>query len=75
MTVNPCYNDGRDCPRRRVGCRANCEDWKKWLVIHETENKQRRKAKRNEADDFLIENKLTKGRRYINQTKGRKGTR
>ena len=55
MTKPPCKTpDGIDCPRRYIGCRAECEEYHKWLEIH-AEEKQRQKQDRNPADNFLIE--------------------
>lgn len=31
----PCYGGGQDCPRRTVGCRADCQDWKDALELHQ----------------------------------------
>lgn len=55
MTRPPCKNDDIDCPRRYVGCRAECEEYKRWLAKHDEEKEQRRREKSNPADDFLIE--------------------
>ena len=56
MTKPPCYRDGADCPRRYVGCKAGCEEWHRWLAIHEREKNQIRenKARDTDANDFLI---------------------
>lgn len=55
MTLPPCKPDGMDCPRRYIGCRAECEEYHKWLAIHDTEKEKQRRNKLNPADDFLIE--------------------
>ena len=56
MTKPPCKTpDGIDCPRRYIGCRAECEEYHKWLAIHDTEKEKQRRNKLNPADDFLIE--------------------
>ena len=26
----PCWNDGKDCDKREVGCRKNCEAWQEY---------------------------------------------
>ena len=57
MTKPPCKPDGIDCPRRYIGCRAECEEYHKWLAIHAEENEKLRQSKLNQADDFLIEQK------------------
>lgn len=55
MTKPPCKVDGVECSRRYIGCRSECEEYHDWMVKHETEMEQQRKGKKNEADDFLIE--------------------
>lgn len=55
MTLPPCKPDGIDCPRRYIGCRAECEEYNKWLAIHDEEKEKQRRNKFNPADDFLIE--------------------
>lgn len=37
MTMPPCMVDGIDCPRRYVGCKAECEAWHKYLAVHAEE--------------------------------------
>ena len=56
MTKPPCKTpDGIDCPRRYIGCRAECEEYHKWLAVHDEEKEKLRRNKFNQADDFLIE--------------------
>ena len=55
MKKPPCKVDGIDCPRRYIGCRAECEEYHKWLAIHDEEKEKLRRNKLNPADDFLIE--------------------
>ena len=55
MTLPPCKPDGIECPRRYIGCRAECEEYHKWLAIHDEEKEKQRRNKFNSADDFLIE--------------------
>ena len=55
MTLPPCKPNGIDCPRRYIGCRAECEEYHKWLAKHDEENEKLRRNKFNPADDFLIE--------------------
>ena len=52
MTRPPCYNPETkgDCPRRYVGCRASCEAWHEWLVIHAEEKEQRYTIYRRDKD-------------------------
>ena len=58
-TKPPCYNPETkgDCPRRYIGCRAGCEDWHRWLAIHEAEKEQERRKRdfARDADGFLSE--------------------
>lgn len=55
MTKPPCKtSDGIECPRRYVGCRAECEEYHKWLAKHDEEKEKLRRNKFNPADDFLI---------------------
>lgn len=57
MTLPPCKPNGIECPRRYIGCRAECEEYHDWLAIH-AEEKQRQKQDRNPADNFLIEQQM-----------------
>lgn len=52
MTKPPCYNPETkgDCPRRYVGCRASCEAWHEWLVIHAEEKEKRYAIYRRDKD-------------------------
>lgn len=71
MTKPPCKTpDGIDCPRRYIGCRAECKEWHDWLAIHEAEKEAQRKNKNNPADDFLIRQNL-KIQRGWNEAKRR----
>ena len=56
LTKPPCFNNGKDCPRRYIGCRASCDDWHKWLAVHAEEKGREReiKAKSLDADVFLF---------------------
>ena len=54
MKKPPCKVDGIDCPRRYIGCRAECEEYHKWLAKHDEEKEKTRRNKFNPADDFLI---------------------
>lgn len=65
-TQNPCYKDGVDCPMRRVGCKAGCEQWKEWLAIHDAEKEQEFKAKGKtiDTDTFLAEQGKRKRRAW-----------
>lgn len=52
MTKPPCYNPKTktDCPRRYVGCRAECTEWHEWLVIHAEEKEKRYAIYRRDKD-------------------------
>lgn len=56
-TKPPCWDDAedRDCLRRYVGCKAECEKWHKWLAIHESEKaaEEEAKHKQNDVNGFL----------------------
>lgn len=60
MTKPPCKVDGIECPRRYIGCRAECEEYHKWVATHAREKARERMDKQNEADTFLIERKTRK---------------
>ena len=45
MTLPPCKPDGIDCPRRYIGCRAECEEYHKWLAKHDEERAQIKAAR------------------------------
>lgn len=53
-TNSPCYNNGADCPRRYIGCRAECEAWHEWLAAHaeEIERISEKKRATQDADYF-----------------------
>ena len=54
MTLPPCKPDGIECPRRYIGCHSECEEYHKWLAIHDAEKEKQLQNKFNPADDFLI---------------------
>jgi predicted ATP-dependent serine protease len=37
MREFPCYGSGQDCPRRAVGCRTDCQDWKDAQESHQAQ--------------------------------------
>ena len=69
MKRPPCKINGIECEKRYIGCRAECEEYHKWLAKHEAEKEQERKAKSDEIaiDTFLA----TKGKR-IRQSRNHK---
>lgn len=56
-TRPPCFDEksDTDCPKRYVGCKSWCEDWHKWIAIHEAEKAEirRKKYEENEVKAFL----------------------
>lgn len=52
-TKPPCYNQETktDCPRRYIGCSAECEAWHEYLIAKAEEAEERRK--RNAVNDDL----------------------
>jgi len=67
MTLPPCKPDGIECPRRYIGCRAECEEYHKWLEIHEAEkSKARMTDGEKAADEFLsLQNRRAMNRRHV----------
>jgi hypothetical protein len=57
FTKPPCYNDGKDCSNRHVGCREKCDTWQEWMVIHAREKEKQYAIYRKErdADTFTAE--------------------
>lgn len=45
MNLPPCKPDGIECPRRYNGCRAECEEYHKWLVAHDEKRAQIKAAR------------------------------
>ena len=58
MKDSPCYNTKTrtDCPKRCVGCRSSCEEWKEWQIIHAQEKDAIYRKKQNDSavNGFLI---------------------
>jgi len=74
MTRPPCKTDGIDCPRRYIGCRAECDEWHKWLAIHERELEQIRASKNEHHEYYEYSAKvIDKQDRY--KSKKRRGQR
>ena len=42
---SPCFNAGKDCERRTVGCRATCKEWKKWEAEHRAQKDKEYQAR------------------------------
>jgi hypothetical protein len=64
-TKPPCKVDGVDCRKRYVGCRAGCDEWHKWLAIHDQEKAMYHGKVRDDNDvkDFLV-SKMDRAKRY-----------
>jgi hypothetical protein len=79
MTIPPCKPNGIECPRRYIGCRAECEEYHKWLAKHDEEcdRERQRKHAENDADSFSIDQGKRVGnlRRQRFTEKMRKGIR
>jgi len=79
MTIPPCKPNGIECPRRYIGCRAECEEYHKWMAKHEEECDRERQMKHaeNDADSFSIDQGKRVGnlRRQRFTEKIRKGIR
>ena len=58
MTPHPCFDEKTrtDCPRRYVGCKADCARWQEWLIVHAEEKAeiQRKKHHDNDVNTFLM---------------------
>ena len=56
-TQPPCFDKATktDCPRRYIGCKAECGAWHEWLAVHDAEMQKERQAKDRfkDAEDFL----------------------
>ena len=50
MTRPPCFDEATrtDCPKRHVGCRADCPEWQAWERVHAEETE----AIRNKRDEY-----------------------
>lgn len=79
FTKPPCYNheNHTDCPRRYVGCKVSCEEWHKWLAIHDKEKEAERanRTKYSDALNFSAEQKkrVRSVRSIRNETKRARG--
>lgn len=52
----PCGGPGVVCEKRRVGCRRECEEWKKYEAAHSEERERARRKRDAERDveDFMV---------------------
>ncbi len=55
-TKPPCKVDGVDCQQRRVGCRDECEAWKRYEAAHaeEREKARRKRDAERDVEDFMV---------------------
>lgn len=71
MTEAPCYDSATktDCPRRRVGCRTDCVEWKKFeqFCAERREKRQMTWRARVEPNEYCLR------RHYRNLKKKRRG--
>lgn len=60
---NPCYDEksGKDCERRRAGCRSSCKAWKEYEKAHAAEREERLKAA--QAETVMYRYNRTKSRK------------
>ena len=52
----PCGGPGVACEKRRVGCRRECEAWKKYEAVHaeERETARRKRDAERDVEDFMV---------------------
>lgn len=64
MIRPPCFDEATrtDCPRRYVGCRADCPEWQAWEKVHAEETEEIR-IKREAYD--MVENFLSNQNRRV----------
>lgn len=80
-TIPPCFNEKTrtDCPRRYIGCKATCEEWHNWLIIHEREKQETRQriAQEREVNGFLMDQpqRIRRHTAEKSATKKRRGLR
>lgn len=57
MTRPPCFDEATrtDCPKRHVGCRAECPEWQAWEKVHaeETEEIRNKREAYDSVENFL----------------------
>jgi hypothetical protein len=76
MTKPPCKVDGVNCPKRYIGCHADCEAYHKWMDVHAKEKQARYLyySKTNDADSMAKDtiHRLTKHNRTIKRKVGQR---
>lgn len=65
----PCYADGKDCPKRKVGCRSKCKAWAKWTEQH---NRERDMINRKKHDELVANDTLCKQGERVRRDNRRK---
>ena len=57
MTRPPCFDEATrtDCPKRHVGCRADCPEWQAWEKVHaeETDEIRNKREAYDRVENFL----------------------
>lgn len=65
MNTSPCKKNGKDCPKRRVGCRDTCAAWAAYqIVLIDIRNDRKKEAEANRR------NQQVRTRRYIPGNEG-----
>ena len=66
---NPCFVDGRDCPRRQAGCARTCPDWAAYCV--ERDKIWKRRYEENEAKSVIIEGSIRAKVKHMMRRRGK----
>lgn len=67
MNTSPCKKNGKDCPKRDVGCRNTCAAWAAYQILLVKEREEKK-----EAAEKTVRSKQVKSRHY---TPARDGSR
>jgi hypothetical protein len=61
---SPCYN-GRDCPKRKVGCRKTCPEWAEYEEAVEQDRERRHKHffANNDVQDYMMKESIKRHKR------------
>lgn len=46
----PCFKDGKDCTKRKLGCRKDCEEWQQYEKQQAEYREQIRSTRKTEFD-------------------------
>ena len=65
----PCFKDGKDCTKRKVGCRKDCEDWQIYEKQQAEYREQLRSTRKveNDADRIAVD----RHNQYYRKQKGK----